>query len=50
LDEWRLIDAELVASVELDVAEWHVAPVDKVANAMENDMMGGWPSGEEGCW
>ena len=48
LDEWRLIDAELNASVELDVAMWPVALVEKAADAVESAAAGGWPSGEEG--
>jgi hypothetical protein len=31
LDEWRLIDTKLKADAELDAAEWHAAPVKKVA-------------------
>jgi hypothetical protein len=29
LDDWRLVDAELDAGVELDAAEWRAAPVEK---------------------
>jgi len=47
LDDWRLVDAELDAGVELDAAEWHASPVDKAtsvekeAGAVENAATGG---------
>ena len=47
MDEWRLIDAELNASVELDVAMWPVALVERT-DMVENAAAGGWPGGEEG--
>jgi hypothetical protein len=54
LDEWRHVDAELDAGVELDVTEWRAAPlekaalVEKVAGAVESAGAGRWPGGEEG--
>jgi hypothetical protein len=34
--------------VELDVAEWRAAPVEKAGDAVGNTAAGGWPGGEEG--
>jgi hypothetical protein len=48
LDDWKLIDVELDAGVELDATEWRTALVDKVACVVENAATGGWPGGEEG--
>jgi hypothetical protein len=56
LDEWRLVDTELDAGTELDVAMWRIAMlekatlVEKTASAVENAMAGRWPGGEEGWW
>jgi len=47
LDDWRLVN------VELDVAEWCAAPVEKTtpvekgADVVENGTTGRWPGGEE---
>ena len=49
-DDWRLINAELDASTELDAVEWRLAPVEKAVSAVENVTASGWPSGEEGWW
>jgi hypothetical protein len=50
LGDWRLVDVELDAGVELDAAEWRSAPMEKAVGAMENTVAGGWPDGEKGWW